>query len=355
MRAFRSLLISETRIFARDVVALFFTFLFPLIFILIFGFILGDVDRPIARLGLFEVSLEEDAALRDVLSSSGLDLVSRYASADELASGILDREVDFGLTWDGASLAFSYDPSRVQENYAFQQIARGITDALNLRAQGLSSVIRVEKEHVGTEASTRWFNKMVPGIIAFSILSSGLFAISGHLTGMKQRRTLDRLLVTPMPPVALLAAIAAVRLVIVYISTLITLLLSSVVFDLSYSIDWVAYTLLVACATIGMMGLGTVIALVVRRPSSAGNVANVIAMVMMFLSGIYFPIEFMPRFLRAVSLALPLRHLADGMRYATGVSDMSQLRFWLIVGAFLAAGIILFPVLARYAVRPQRT
>jgi len=127
------------------------------------------------------------------------------------------------------------------------------------------------------------------------------------------------------------------------------------VFRLTFAIAWLEYTLLVSCATIGMMGFGTVIALLVRRPSSAGNVANAIAIVMMFFSGIYFPIEFMPRFLRTLSLALPLRHLAEAMRYATGVSDMSPLRFWLIAACFLGLGLGLFPILARYVVRPQRT
>jgi len=71
--------------------------------------------------------------------------------------------------------------------------------------------------HVGKAAATNWFNRVVPGILAFSILSAGLFAVSGHLTAMKERKLLDRLVVTPMHPVALLAAIACVRLAIVYI------------------------------------------------------------------------------------------------------------------------------------------
>lgn len=354
MTAFRALLRAETMIFLRDKAAFFFTFLFPLIFILIFGFVLGDVDQPIARLGLHETSATTDEALAEVLGSSGVDAISAYESEAALRQAVQDRAIEFGLVWNGASLEFLYHPNRVQENYAFQQIASGITDAFNLRAQGLAPVLLVDRIHVGTEASTRWLNQMVPGIIAFSILAAGLFAVSGHLTAMKERRTLDRMIVTPMPPVALLAATATVRLVIVYLSTSLTLGVSILVFRLTFSIDWFGYTILVACATVGMMGLGTVIALIVRKPSSAGNVANVLAMAMMFLSGIYFPIEFMPRFLRTLTLALPLRHLAEAMRFVTGVSDMSPTRFWAIVLSFLATAIVLFPVLARYVVRPAR-
>jgi len=354
MTAFRALLRAETRLFVRDRVALFFTFLFPLIFILIFGFLMGDVDEPEATMGLYVAPAASDEILRPILDASGLDRVVDLESVADLHSAVTDRAVDFGLTWDGEALDFLYHPNRVQENYAFSQIALGIADAFNLRRQKLDPILPVTSIHVGSEASTRWFNQMIPGILAFAILSSGLLAVSGHLTTMKERKTLDRLLVTPMPPVALLAAIASIRLVVVYASTLLTLLVSVVLFDLAFSIDWLAFTLLIFCSTLGTMGLGTVIALVVRRPSSAGNVANVLAMVMMFLSGIYFPIELMPSFLRVVSRALPLTYLADAMRFATGVSDMSFVRFWVIVASFLALALLLFPVLARYVVRPGR-
>jgi len=355
MRTFAALLRSESVLFLRDKAAFFFTFLFPLIFILIFGFIMGDVDRPSARLGFVEEAAGAGGPLREVLEASGVDAVLEFQNEASLRDAVLARGIEFGLLWEGDALEFVYNPNRMQENYAFQQIADGIVDAFNLRSQGAQPVLPIERIHVGTEASTRWLNQMVPGIIAFSILASGLFAISGHLTGMKERRTLDRLLVTPMSPLALLAAIGAVRLVIVYLSTLVTLGVSVLIFQLSFRVDWLAYTVLIPAATLGMMGFGTIIALVVRRPSSAGNVANILAMVMMFLSGIYFPIEFMPRFLRTFSQVLPLRHLAEALRFATGVSDMSPMRFWIIVACLFGLGLALFPILARYAVRPQRS
>jgi ABC-2 type transport system permease protein len=102
------------------------------------------------------------------------------------------------------------------------------------------------------------------------------------------------------------------------------------------------------------MGIGTIIALVVRRPSSASNIANALAMLMMFLAGIYFPVEFMPGFLRAISKAMPLTHMANAMRYVMGVMDMAEVEFWAIALSFLALACGLFPLLARYAVRPLR-
>jgi len=77
-------------------------------------------------------------------------------------------------------------------------------------------------------------------------------------------------------------------------------------------------------------------------------------MVMLFLSGIYFPIEFMPGFLRAISRALPLTYMAEAMRFATGVTDMSILRFWAIALSLVGIAIVLLPFLARYVVSADR-
>ena len=42
------------------------------------------------------------------------------------------------------------------------------------------------------------------------------------------------------------------------------------------------------------------------------------------------------------------------MRYVTGVMDMAESEFWAITFSFLGIAVVLFPVLARYVVRPLR-
>ena len=71
---------------------------------------------------------------------------------------------------------------------------------------------------------------------------------------------------------------------------------------------------------------------------------NIITFPMMFLSGIFFPIEVMPDFLRPVLEALPLTYLGDGLRQimvgATPLhsltTDIAVLGGWLIVCMVLA-------------------
>ncbi len=356
MRAFRALLHIEIVTLLRDKATLTFTFLFPVLFILVFGFLMRGVGGTgSAHIGLFVPTGISSGALDAVISQAGSIAVTQYDSRSGLEAALAGHKVDFGLVWNGEHLEFIYDPTRVQDNYTFQEMAQGVASAFNLRHQGLSPGVEATAVNVGKKEAGNWINLVVPGILAFSILATGLLAVSGHLTAMKERRLLDRLVVTPMRPVALLSAIAVVRVIVVYVSTLITLWIATAVLHLTFTVDWLYYSIFVIVATLGMMGLGTVIALLVTKPSSAGHLASILTMVMMFLSGIYFPVEIMPSYLRAVSQALPLTYMASAMRFATGVSDMSLARFWGITSSLLALAVVLFPFLARYVVRADRT
>ncbi len=355
MTAFRALVRSELSVFLRDKAALTFTFLFPLLFIVIFGYLMGGIGSASgSKLGLVIPAHVDGSRLESVLAEVGVAQLQRYTAPGDLEKAIDARDVDFGAVWDGATLTFVYVVRRTQENFAFEELARGIAARFDLANQGRRPLLDVVPVVEGGEASADWFTLVVPGILAFSILSAGLFAVAGHVTSMKQRRLLERLVVTPMSPVALLAAIVVVRLGVVFLSTLATLVTAMALFHVRFHVSWLHYTVFLVAATVGTMGLGTVITLVVRQPSSASNLANVLSMLMMFVSGIYFPIEIMPSFLRALSMAMPLRYMADVMRYATGVMDMSELRFWVICGTFLIGGLALLPILSRYVVRVER-
>ena len=355
MKAFRALLNTELRVFLRDKASMTFTFLFPLLFIVMFGYLMGGIGTASsAKLGLFVAPRVEASRLEAAVSEVGVADVVRLGTAGELEKAIEDRDVDFGAEWDGATLRFVYDVRRTQENFTFQELARGIAARFDLANQGRRPVLDVSPVIEGGQASADWFALVVPGILAFSILSAGLFAVAGHVTSMKQRRLLERLIVTPMRPLALLAAVVTVRLAVVFVSTLATLATALALFHVPFHVNWPLYAVFLIASTLGTMGLGTILSLVVKQPSSASNLANVLSMLMLFLAGIYFPIEIMPSFLRGLSLALPLRHMADVMRYVTGVMDMSELRFWMICGTFLIGGLALLPILSRYVVRVER-
>jgi ABC-2 type transport system permease protein len=352
-RAFLGLVRAEARAFWRDRVSLFFTIVLPFLFIVVFGLVMGGGEGAVA-VGYAGGAVAEGATLERALRETEGIVPTPFGDAASLKRAVEGKRVGFGVLWEGDRLGLLYEASRFQENFAFQELARGIVARFDLARQGASPAVALDEIPLGNPAAARSFNEMVPGILAFSLLTAGLFAVSGHLTSMKARRTLDRLLTTPMSPLGLLLAVAVVRLAVALSASLVVLVLSQVLFRFEPTLDLAKFLALVLAATLGMMGLGTGIALLVRRPQSAANVANIVSILMMFLSGVTIPVELLPPFLRAISRGLPLTYLAQGMRHATGIEEMSAGRFWAIVLGSLLVGLVTFPLLARYVVRPER-
>ena len=207
MKAFRALVRAELATFSRDKTTLVFTFLFPLLFILIFGALMsGFGEAKEAHIGVVSVDEERDVLDRVVAEIGSLS-ISRFEDEARLREALLKDDEDFGIVWTGTTLRFLYNAGRLQENSAFEEVARGIASRFNLVRQGITPILAIDVTEIGGGDDATWLDLLLPGILAFSVFSAGLFAVSGHLTGMKQRRLLDRLIVTPMRPIALLAAI----------------------------------------------------------------------------------------------------------------------------------------------------
>ncbi|MGQ9733960.1 MAG: ABC transporter permease [Candidatus Bipolaricaulia bacterium] len=349
MRAFWAFLGAQLRIFIRDRLDFFLTLGLPILFLLIFGFIWGGEEKP-TRLGI--VLLGSDEPVLSVLQARPNLVLERFPAADLLEEAVRNRAVDFGLLWDGTKLSFIFEAGRIQDNSGYEQLARGIASALELKLQGKEAIVIPEKVHLGRLAGARWFHLVIPGIIALPILSAGLFAIAGRITAMRERRILAQLLVTPLPSWALLSSLGLLRLGVAYVGAFATLAFATIVFGLRFPIQWGLFVPFVAACGLGAMGMGALIAFLVRRPGSASFAANIFLQLMLFLSGIYFPLEFLPPFLRVVSRGLPLTHMAQGMRYALGVVEMPPSAFWGMTAGFTLFGLGFVPLLARYITHP---
>ena len=93
------------------------------------------------------------------------------------------------------------------------------------------------------------------------------------------------------------------------------------------------------------MSIGYVIASYARTEDAANALASVVQFPLMFLSGIFFPIAFMPEWLQPVAALMPLTYLGDALRqtmvggaaYAPLYVDVLVLAGWLVVSFLISA------------------
>ena len=71
---------------------------------------------------------------------------------------------------------------------------------------------------------------------------------------------------------------------------------------------------MVILGALTFIAIGYMVAAFSKNQESASGISSLINFPMMFLSGLFFPVEFVPQFLQPVIAAIPLTYLVDAIR-----------------------------------------
>jgi len=350
---------ANLRSFTRDRAALFWTFAFPVIFVVLFGTIfaggssaysLGWVDEdgtpPAAMLReafvanapveLTDGTLEES---RERMSTGDLDAIlvipQGLAAAIEAAQG--------GGGEGPVTVTIITDPSRSGTSQAVQQIATGLVMAANLQLSGATPILTVDLETLQTSRlnSVSFF---VPSILAMALMQLGIFAAI-PLVEQREKLILKRLNATPLPRWTLVGSNVIVRLLIAAAQTAIIVGIGVVALGVEIVGNWVLIAGFVVLGALSFTAIGYVIASFARTEEAANGMTQIVQLPLMFLSGIFFPLEVMPEWLRGVATFLPLTYLGDALRqtmvggtpFAPLGVDALVLAGWLVVTLGISA------------------
>jgi len=330
MSALRALTIANIRSFLRDRAALFWTLAFPIVFILLFGTIFsggGDTKLTVAwvdqdaspaaaqlRATFAQVSLLElkDEPLDDALTAmkrGDLDAVLVVPSgyADAIASA-----GSAGGSGSPLSLTLYTDPSQSNTAQTLSGVVQSLVGAQNQALSGQPPVLRVAEKTIQTEqlSSVSYF---VPSILAMALMQLGIFAAI-PLVQQREKLILKRLNATPLPRWTLVGSNVLMRLAIAAVQTVLIMAIGIVVFGVSVAGNLAATVGFVALGAVTFIALGYVIASFARTEEAANGMTSIVQFPLMFLSGIFFPLAFMPEWLRGVATAMPLTYLGDALR-----------------------------------------
>lgn len=198
---------------------------------------------------------------------------------------------------------------------------------------------------LGAQASggLDYFDFVLPGILALGIMQFAVIGVAGSVARYRELKVLRRLVAAPISPSAFITAQTLARLVVA---------LAQVAILLGYGILLGGRVVgsplvLLALAIPGnFVFLAMGFALAGRAPSvdAAYNIAGIATLPLMFMSGMYFPLDALAAPLRAVAEVLPITPLVDGMRAVAldgaGLTDLgaefAMLAVWVVVAFALA-------------------
>jgi ABC-2 type transport system permease protein len=352
------LIVANIKSFYRDRASLFWTFAFPIIFVILFGSIFSgrattfdvgwvDEDRTPAarqlRAGFSAVPLlaltdaDREPALQD-MRDGDLDAVIVVPAG--LGAALTPGRPQTGAPFQ---LTLYTDPSRQTASTTVQQILAQVVAGMNLAVAGVPPALEVATQPLQTQgiSSAAYF---VPSILAMALMQLGVFAAI-PLVVQREKGILKRLSATPLPRATLVASNVVMRLLIGVVQTVIILGIGVALFGVVIIGSLFVAAGVIVLGALTFLSIGYLIASYARTEETANAMASVVQFPLMFLSGIFFPIDFMPEWLQPVASVMPLTYLGDALRqvmvgggaYAPLPVDLLVLGGWLAVCFLLSA------------------
>jgi ABC-2 type transport system permease protein len=163
------------------------------------------------------------------------------------------------------------------------------------------------------DASLRTIQYFTPGLLGWAVAMSATFGAAMTLVQWRTSRLLRRLRLAPVPTGALVSARILVSVGVALLQLTLFVGLAVLLFGLQLTGSWWMAVPLVVAGTLAFMAIGLLAGSVSKTSEGASGLANLVVLPMAFLSGSFVPLDVAPAWIRAVSHALPLRYLNDGM------------------------------------------
>ncbi len=346
MSAFAALTRAQAKGYLRDKQMLFWTILFPLIFLVIFTGVFGEMDRPKATLAqvgpvaLFDQMPEQARRELDALFTITREQ-DRDAALDRVRKGELD-----GVVWmTGPTLTLRYS----QADQVKAATLRGTLDSFvlhaNLAAAGAPATISLAAEQV-EDKSLKTIQFFTPGLLAWAVSMSGTFGAAMALVQWRQSKLLRRLRLSPVSTAAVVGSRTIVTLVVALVQAAIFLGVGVAFFGLRLSGSWWLATPVLLAGSLAFMSVGLLTGAVSKTPDGASGLANLVIIPMAFLSGTFFSVDQAPTWMRVLSQVLPMGHLNQGMS-AVLVRGQGAEAIWLPILVLLGFAVVLGVIAAR--------
>jgi ABC-2 type transport system permease protein len=337
----------------RDRSTVFWTFAFPIVFVVLFGLAFSrDEVGPFGVGVAVDESTPTGQALSQALGNVEALDISTGSLDDELEAlrdgdryAVITTQPAPSAAANGAAateVVVYYDPSRGTAAQVVLPIVQQVVGGVNQELTGQPPLLTVQQQSVrSTDLS--FIDFFLPGVIGFSIMQTGMFAAIPFVQ-LRVTRVLKRLSATPVSRWAVISSQAVVRLLLAVVQTVVLLLVGRLLFDVHIGNDILGMAAFVVLGGLAFLCMGLAISGLAKTEESVPALVQAVSFPMMFLAGVFWPIENFPPLVQAISRVLPLTFLGDGLRqvmvggaalYPLWV-DYAVLTAWLAASALLA-------------------
>ncbi len=290
-----------------DKTAVFFYFLFPLMFLVLFGLLFGNPNFSKVSLGVSGSGPIIDALPSDVFK------IERYEKFSDALDDVESGRIPAAINGRGDVADLRYSQTEQVASATVQGVLQSVVNDANLKAADAARIYSVDSKRVERD-SYEPIQFLTSGLLSWGVAMSAAFGASLNLVTWRKSQVLRRLRLSPVSPLSIVAARVVVGLAVAFLQGAVFILVAMTPpFGLQLSGSWWLTIPLLAAGTLAFMSIGLLVGSVVRSEEGATGAVNLIILPMAFLSGAFFDVSAMPEFLERISWALPMRHLNSAL------------------------------------------
>ena len=333
LKAYLALTWYSFRAQTRNPATFFFGFVFPIVFISIFGLISNSPPKTVIGIPNDQVTKQLQATnteFASTLTQQGPLEIKRGTTQEleqQLKQGKLVgivQQVENPVANPSLEIHLTTSSANPQQAAIVKLLLTNTVAGSALeqvRKQDPSLVIPqrlVEKEISGRES--RYIDFALPGQIGFSLLSTAIFGTVFGLIYLKKALILKRMFATPTKALTILLAQGTSRLIVALAQTILILLIGVFIFKffLPHGI-WTFFQLVILSAfgLIAFLGFGYLIAGLSNDENAASPLTNLVTLPQFLLGGTFFPTESLPGWIQPIANNLPLSYFNIAVRKIT--------------------------------------
>ncbi len=385
MKTLWLLFLAELKIIFRNRMALFWSLVFPVLFIATFGLFnfeggglaklvivdqaQNEASKPIVetikKVDYFSVaeSSDRDAAVDDLKKDKvnmvlviPKELTLPKPAADQPAAGTSAAGPNSVAQSAAASAAAGsktaaepvklevlYSKANAQTSGTALSAVQGIVTNLNIELTGTPRILTVADTPLETK-EIRYIDFLTPGILGFGLMNASIIGLAIAMSTYREKNIFKRMMATPLNMRSYSLAAILAHLVRSLVQIMLILAAAKLLFNVHIYGNWLWLLVVGVMGNLIFLGLGLAIAGFSKTSSAAQGLAQVITLPMMFLAGTFFPTESLPKAVKFIAEKLPLAPIIRMMRDValndktpfTNLNDVWLVTGWIVFALGLA-------------------
>jgi ABC-type multidrug transport system, permease component len=315
---------ASLRAIFRSPSAVIFGFAFPLIFILVFGFIGGG--GVTVRVTFKNLNDTNNILVKNGLLKNPSIRLIKYRSEEEarkeLAKGNIAAIIEVDSTQSGSGYQYIFKTTTSSASM----------DKFPILQSQLGSVIRQADERIFPDRPTiakierqpdvpgreyKTIDFILPGQLGFSLLSAGVFGVAFMFYSLRNTLVLKRFFATPINRSYIVLGEGLSRVLFQLLTAVVIISIGYFAFGFTLVHGFETFLEMMVLSFIGLlvfMGFGFIVSGLATSDSTIPPLANLITLPQFLLAGTFFPIDRFPGWLQVIAKVLPLTHLNTAMR-----------------------------------------